>query len=100
MKANEIRQGETYLFVATDSAARKHLEGELFTVVRIENVWRKVYKSSRKVKRFFNDAGDGARADELEPIDGKSLTDSGYLIDTDKTVREVPGDPPDDDLPF
>lgn len=69
MKASDIKEGETYMFVATDAATRKHLEGEPFTVVRIQAVWRKVFKSSRKVKRFFNDAGDGARAEELEPLD-------------------------------
>ena len=68
MKSSEIVQGETYLFLATDSASRKHLEGEPFTVIEIKSVWRRIGRK-RKVKRFFNEAGDGARAEELEPID-------------------------------
>lgn len=69
MKASDIKEGGTYMFVATDSLSRKHLEGELFTVVQIKNVWRRRFKTSRKVKRFFNSDGIGARAEELEPWD-------------------------------
>jgi hypothetical protein len=69
VKSNEIKQGETYLFVATESPARKHLEGEPFTVVDIKAVFRRIHrKGTRKVKRFFNADGVGARADELEPL--------------------------------
>lgn len=70
MKANDIKQGETYLFLATDSHARKHLEGEPFTVTGIKHVWRRLKFKRGKVKRFFNQDGDGARADELEPMPG------------------------------
>jgi uncharacterized protein YifE (UPF0438 family) len=69
MKSSEIKAGQTYMFVATESPARKHLEGQPFTVVNIEAVWRKVFRRSKKVKRFFNEDGIGARADELEPLD-------------------------------
>lgn len=66
MKQSEIVIGETYLFVATDSQARKHLEGQPFTVTKKEAVFRKVYrKGARKVNRFFNLDGIGARAEEL-----------------------------------
>ena len=69
MKSNEIKTGETYTFMGSESPARSHLAGEPFTVVEIKNVWRRVNKGRRKVKRFFNADGVGARADELEPID-------------------------------
>jgi hypothetical protein len=83
MKSADIKIEETYLFVATDSPARKHLEGQEFTVVRSEFVWRRVKKKgSRRVKRFFNEAGDGARAEELEPLDTPKV------------------EAPPDDLPF
>lgn len=76
MKTKDIKQGETYMFVGTESPARKHLEGEEFTVVEIKAVWRRVIrKGSRKVKRFFNADGVGARADELEPLDSKNTTE-------------------------
>lgn len=68
MKQSEIKIGETYLFVATDSVTRKHLEGKPFEVVRKEKVWRKLKKRRAYVYRFFNEQGDGARAEELEPI--------------------------------
>lgn len=82
MRGSEIKQGETYMFVATDSPARKHLEGQPFTVVEIKAVWRRV-RGTRKVKRFFNEDGVGARADELEPLDATPVAT-----------------PPPDDLPF
>lgn len=70
MKAADIVIGETYLFVATESQARKFLEGQPFTVTGKKQVWRRLNKSSRRVNRFFNEDGIGARADELEPLDG------------------------------
>lgn len=69
MKSGDIRIGATYMFVATDNPTRKHLEAQPFTVTEIKPVWRKVYKSSRKVNRYFNENGDAARAEELEPMD-------------------------------
>lgn len=69
MKYSEIKVGETYLFVGSDSLSRKHLEGEEFTVTDIKLVWRQRFKKSRKVKRFFNADGVGARPEELEPLD-------------------------------
>lgn len=69
MKAIDIQVGETYMFVATDAPARKSLEGHPFKVVDIRPVWRRRDKISRRVKRFFNEDGVGARADELEPLD-------------------------------
>lgn len=72
MHPKDIVIGETYLFIATLNPQRKHLEGQPFTVVRKERVFRKVpYRrgkhnaGTRKVLRFFNDDGVGARADEL-----------------------------------
>lgn len=76
MRSNDIKQGETYMFVATDSPTRKHLEGQPFTVQVIKNVWRRSSKRSKLVRRFFNDAGDAARADELEPIDQPATEDA------------------------
>jgi hypothetical protein len=86
MRSKDIKVGETYLFLATDSQARKHLEGLPFKVDRIEPVWRRLGGRSRRVKRYYNQEGDAARAEELEPIDATSLRASGYLIDTDKTL--------------
>jgi hypothetical protein len=83
MKSSDIKTGETYMFVATDSPARKHLEGQPFTVYEIKAVWRRI-RGTRKVKRFFNEDGVGARADELEPLDSGNTTEK----------------PADDDLPF
>lgn len=69
MKSNQIKVGETYTLVATEAPGRKHLEGQPFTVTEIKNVFRrlKFRGGTRKVKRFFNAEGDGARAEELEP---------------------------------
>lgn len=73
MLKNEIEVGGTYLFVATDSPKRKHLEGEAFTVWEIKKVYRSV-KFGRRGRRpvmctrFFNDDGIGAKAEELEPL--------------------------------
>lgn len=84
MKQSDIKVGVTYLFVATDSEARKHLEGKPFTVERIENVWRKFRgKGRKKVKRFFNDDNVGARAEELERI---TLCDNCQKPETDQAV--------------
>lgn len=76
MKSSQIKQGETYLFVATDSQARKHLEGHPFYVSEIKAVWRRTFKQSRRVKRFFNEDGIGARAEELEPLDSVNTSES------------------------
>lgn len=69
MTKRDIRDGETYLFVATDSPVRKHLEGHPFTVAERRFVFRK-FRGQRTQKhlRFFNDDGVGARAEELEPL--------------------------------
>lgn len=72
MRSKDIKQGETYIFLSTDSPARKHLEGEEFTVREIKRVWRRFTgKGKKNVQRFFNEAGDGARAEELEPLPEK-----------------------------
>lgn len=76
MKSSQVKQGETYLFVATDSQARKHLEGQPFYVAEIKAVWRRTFKQSRRVKRFFNEDGIGARAEELEPLDSVNTTEN------------------------
>lgn len=72
MKRDDVEVGETYLFIGSDSPKRKHLAGQAFTVVSKDRVYRKVSyrykKRSMKVTRFFNDAGVGARAEELEPL--------------------------------
>lgn len=83
MKTNEIKEGETYLFIGTDSPARKALEGQPFKVVEIKAVWRRRFKQSRRVKRFFNEDGIGARADELEPMDVEERADREKVADTD-----------------
>jgi hypothetical protein len=73
MNASEIKVGETYMFVATLSDERKHLEGLPFRVVEIKDVWRKFgHLPAARVKRFFNEEGDGARADELEPLNDEN----------------------------
>ncbi len=71
MRSKDIIEGGTYLFLATEALGRKHLEGKPFTVVEIKAVFRRLkFKGgTRKVKRFFNEDGIGARAEELEPID-------------------------------
>lgn len=76
MKGSEIKTGTTYMFVGTDSPARKHLEGEPFEVVEIKAVFRRFKRAgTRKVKRFFNADGVGARAEELEPMDQETEAD-------------------------
>lgn len=69
MNQKQIVVGETYLFVATTAPARKHLEGELFTVVEKKAVYRRLKKGTKKVNRYFNSDGFGARPEELEPMD-------------------------------
>lgn len=69
MKQRDIKEGESYLFIATESPDRKHLEGTKFTVWRIEPVFRRFKgKGTRRVMRNFNEDGVGARAEELEPL--------------------------------
>jgi hypothetical protein len=68
MKSSDIKEGETYMFMGSESPTRAHLAGEPFTVVQIKAVWRRQFKKSKRVKRFFNAEGIGARADELEPM--------------------------------
>lgn len=66
MKQSDIVIGDTYLFRATDSPERLYLIGEPFTVVSKKAVFRKFgRKGTRKVNRFFNDDGVGARPEEL-----------------------------------
>lgn len=73
MKSSEIKVYGTYMFVATDSESRKHLEGKPFKVVEIRAVWRRLFKRSKRVKRFFNENGEGARAEELEPMNEREF---------------------------
>lgn len=72
MHHKDIKEGEDYLFLATDSATRKHLELTIFTVAEIKQVYRKVTwghrKASRQVYRYFDHDGVGARADELQEL--------------------------------
>lgn len=70
MMPNDIIVGETYLFVGSDSPKRQHLAGSEFTVVRKDFVYRRFKGNahSARVLRFFDDDGNGARPDELEPI--------------------------------
>lgn len=89
MLKNEIEVGETYLFVGSDSPARKHLAGEPFTVTEKKRVFRKgSYKRGKrtmKVLRFFNEDGIGARAEELEPLPGDMFHKCGNC----KTITKV-----------
>lgn len=69
MQAKDIKDGETYFFLGTDSVKRKHLEGRPFTVQYREAVFRRFKgQGTRKRMRFFNDDGVGARASELESL--------------------------------
>jgi hypothetical protein len=72
MKSSDIKPGETYRFMGSESPTRAHLAGQPFTVVEIKAVWRRLFKKSKRVKRFFNEDGIGARADELEPMDDET----------------------------
>lgn len=84
MKSSQIKVGETYMFVATDNPARKHLEGQPFEVTEIKAVFRRI-RGTRKVKRFFNEDGVGARAEELEPMD--TITFTQGTEPGDKTIQ-------------
>lgn len=68
MRSKDIKEGETYLFVATTSETRKHLEGTQFTVYEKRLVFRRLQKGRKKVYRYFNEDGIGARPEELEPL--------------------------------
>lgn len=65
MRRSEIKEGETYLFVASRDATRNHLQGKPFTVTE-----KKTYQSGRKTKDriiyFVNSEGQMAYAEELE----------------------------------
>jgi hypothetical protein len=71
MRDQDIEVYTTYLFVATESPARKYLEGQPFEVVRKERVFRRGGPKGYRVKvwRYFNADGVGARADELGELD-------------------------------
>lgn len=82
MEQKDIKVGETYLFVATLSKHRKHLEGQPFTVTEKSKVWRAQTLSRRhKVWRIFNVDGVGARPDELEPLDPNTCHICGKSAD-------------------
>lgn len=85
MKQSEIKTGETYFFIATDSKVRQHLINTEFTVTEIKNVWRRQHKKSRLVKRFYNEFGEAARAEELEPLNVAHIQESDY-----KEADELP----------
>ena len=80
MKLSDIKVGETYLFVATDSPARKSLEGQPFTVTEIKSVWRRNKLRSARMKRVFNEDGVGARPEELEPISEREFPCNQCMI--------------------
>lgn len=69
MKGKDIQEGGTYHFVGSDNPERQHLAGQAFTVTTIRPVFRRFkIKGTRKVNRYFNADGVGARAEELEPL--------------------------------
>jgi len=69
MRTKDLVDGETYLFVATDSPARAHLVGRPFTVAYRKAVFRRFRgQGTRKRLRFFNEDGVGARAEELDEL--------------------------------
>lgn len=68
MLKKDIEDGETYLFIGTDSAVRQHLVGRPFTVAYRKAVFRKTSGRTGKRVRFFNHDGVGARSEELEPL--------------------------------
>jgi hypothetical protein len=114
MKSSEIKQGETYLFIATDNPLRKGLVGQPFTVYEIKRVWRRVKKKRANVKRFFNEFGEGARAEELEPLNQEVVEMSITLCIPSENIHircehdtqftgpksSIPFDNAPDDLPF
>lgn len=66
MHKNDIKEGETYIFIGSDSPARKHLSGQAFTVIEKKHVFRRTKKGQiKKSLRLFNEDGVGARAEEL-----------------------------------
>lgn len=91
MKGSQIIIGQTYLFVATEALGRKHLEGMAFTVIEKKAVFRRLKKGHRKVNRFFNEDGVGARPEELEPLpereNGCSHCAIGEMIDVEHIPR-------------
>lgn len=91
MKSADIKIGETYTFMGSESPARQHMAGEPFTVTEIKSVWRRINRRRSKVKRFFNADGVGARADELEPMDEPKL-DLGPLDFTEDLAPSPWGD--------
>jgi len=71
MKAKEIQLNETYLFVATDDAARKYLEGKPFTPTHVANGWTPQGRNGlhkREAKRFFDYDNNKALPEELQPL--------------------------------
>lgn len=71
MKAKEIKLNEIYLFVATDDASRKYLEGKPFTPTHVANGWtlrgvRGLHE--REAKRFFDCDNNKALPEELQPL--------------------------------
>jgi hypothetical protein len=67
MKSSEVKEGETYLFVATDDATRKDLEGKTFYVAQ-----KKTYRPGPKAHfarhYFVNSEGQKAHAEELQQL--------------------------------
>lgn len=86
MNKNDIVVGETYLFLATTSEARKHLEGQPFTVVEKKSVFRRLHRGKRKVWRFFNEDGVGARAEELGEMPNPLILGMDFNAEAPQTV--------------
>jgi len=74
MRHNDIREGETYHFVATTDPVRQHLEGRPFLVSRKVDVWTS-RRVGRKRHRYYNPDGDWADPEELEPIPDNPCSD-------------------------
>jgi hypothetical protein len=68
MKHTDIKEGETYHFVATTDPSRRHLEGTPFTVAKLSAVHRRAGKAGRKRYRAYDAGGGWAEPDELEPL--------------------------------
>lgn len=75
MKRQDIKVGQTYHFVATDSPERQHLVGQPFTVVDLQPVWRRLKRGRKKVYRALGDNGVWARPEELEPLPENNCSD-------------------------
>jgi hypothetical protein len=92
MHKNDILIGETYLFLTTDSPARKHLQGQPFTVVAKPRVWRKFARRGKvktwKVTRIQNDNGDLARPEELGEMPAGGLLEMSF----DFNAKPLPTD--------